>query len=183
MEWFSGSCPGKCHLTHGNEEDEAKWRDRNAPYAFGVRAVATAIATGNTTILKSSEMTPRCYWALGRVFHDAGVPAGVVNVMCCRQTDASAVVNAMIEHPAVKKINFTGSARVGRKIAQHCSLHLKPTLLELGGKNSAIIFPDADLQKAAQHCLIGAFANVRCRKSIGAYAYSNRQARSVCRPT
>jgi len=131
----------------------------NAPYVFGVRAAATAIATGNTAILKSSEMTPRCYWALGRVFHDSGVPAGVVNVVCCRRDDAASIVNAMIEHPAVKKVNFTGSANVGRKISQHCGLHLKPTLMELGGKNSAIILPDADLQKAAQWCLIGAFAN------------------------
>ena len=75
------------------------------------------------------------------------------------------MVNALIEHPAVKKINFTGSASVGRQISQHCGLHLKPTLMELGGKNSAIILPDADLQKAAQYCLIGAFANVRCRKN------------------
>lgn len=94
-------------------------------------------------------MTPRCYWALGRVFHDAGAPPGVVNVVSCRRADAASIVNAMIEHPAVKKINFTGSAGVGRKIAQHCSLHLKPTLLELGGKNSTIILPDTDLQKAA----------------------------------
>ena len=134
--------------------------NRNAPYVFGVRAAATAIATGNTTILKGSELSPRCYWALGRVFHDAGVPAGVVNVVCCRRTDARAVVYAMIEHPAIKKVNFTGSDGVGRKFAQHCSLHLKPTLMELGGKNSAIILPDADLQKAAQDCLIAAFANV-----------------------
>ena len=133
---------------------------------FGVRAAATAIATGNTAILKSSEMTPRCYWALGRVFHDAGVPAGVVNVVCCQRIDAPSIVNAMIEHPAVKKINFTGSASVGRKVAQHCGLHLKPTLLELGGKNSAIILPDADLQKAAQDCLIGAFANVGCKNCL-----------------
>ena len=134
--------------------------NRNAPYVFGVRAAATAIATGNTIILKGSEMSPRCYWALGKVFHDAGVPAGVVNVISCRRTDARAIVNALVEHPAIKKINFTGSDSVGRKLAQNCGLHLKPTLLELGGKNSAIILPDADLQKAAQDCLIAAFANV-----------------------
>jgi acyl-CoA reductase-like NAD-dependent aldehyde dehydrogenase len=127
---------------------------------FGVRAAATAIATGNTTILKSSEMTPRCYWALGKVFHDAGVPAGVVNVVSCRPSDAPAVVNAMIEHPAVKKVNFTGSANTGRKVARHCGQNLKPILLELGGKNSAIILPDADLPKAAQEVIAGAFANV-----------------------
>jgi acyl-CoA reductase-like NAD-dependent aldehyde dehydrogenase len=143
---------------------------RNAPYVFGVRAAATAIATGNTVVLKSSENTPRCYWALGKVFHDAKIPAGVVNVVCCRREDAPAIVNTLIEHPAIKKVNFTGSASVGRKLAQHCGLHLKPTLLELGGKNGAIILPDADLQKAAQLCLIGAFANVSCENHWAARA-------------
>ena len=152
------------------DDHEAERSIRNAPYVFGVRAAATAIATGNTTILKSSEMTPRCYWALGRAFHDAGVPAGVVNVVSCRRTDAPLVVNALIEHPAVKKINFTGSASTGRKIAQQCGFNLKPTLLELGGKNSAIILPDADLKKAARGCLIGAFANVRRKNLLGIYA-------------
>ena len=105
-------------------------------------------------------MSPRSFWALGKVFHDAGVPAGVVNVVSCRRTDAASIVNAMIDHPAIKKVNFTGSAIVGREIAQRCGLHLKPTLMELGGKNCAIVLPDADLKKAAQACLIAAFVNV-----------------------
>lgn len=133
---------------------------RNAPYVFGVRAAATAIATGNTTVLKSSEHTPRSYWALGKVFHDAGVPPGVVNVISCQPTAAAELARVMVEHPAVRKVNFTGSASVGRKVACLCSQNLKPVLLELGGKNSAIILPDADLQKAAQACIMGGFANV-----------------------
>ncbi|GJN78568.1 hypothetical protein PLIIFM63780_002062 [Purpureocillium lilacinum] len=131
----------------------------NAPYVFGVRAAATAIATGNTTVLKSSEHTPRSYWALGKVFHDAGVPPGVVNVISCQPTAAAELARVMVEHPAVRKVNFTGSASVGRKVACLCSQNLKPVLLELGGKNSAIILPDADLQKAAQACIMGGFAN------------------------
>ncbi|KAK5991480.1 Vanillin dehydrogenase [Cladobotryum mycophilum] len=131
----------------------------NAPYVFGVRSAATAIATGNTTVLKASEMTPGCYWALGKIFHDAGVPPGVVNIISCPPSAAAELAQVMVEHPAVKKINFTGSTAVGRKIARLCSDNLKPVLLELGGKNSAIVLPDADLEKAAKACLSGGFAN------------------------
>ncbi|KAF1951182.1 aldehyde dehydrogenase family protein [Byssothecium circinans] len=131
----------------------------NAPYVFGVRAAATAIAAGNTTVIKSSEMTPRCYYALGKVFKEAGLPDGVFNVIGCRPQDAPLVVNTMIEHPAVKKINFTGSAATGRKIARTCGENLKPILMELGGKNSATVLDDADLDKASVECLAGAFLN------------------------
>ncbi|KAF2733853.1 aldehyde dehydrogenase family protein [Polyplosphaeria fusca] len=131
----------------------------NAPYVFAIRAAATAVATGNTTILKSSELTPRCYYAVAKVFQQAGLPNGVLNVISCRPDDAPNVVNAMIEHPAVRKINFTGSASTGRKIARICGGNLKPCLMELGGKNSAIVLEDADLQKAAGECLAGAFLN------------------------
>ncbi|KAJ5290956.1 hypothetical protein N7478_000207 [Penicillium angulare] len=131
----------------------------NAPYVFGIRSAACALAAGNTTILKSSELTPRCYWAIGRAFEDAGLPAGCLNVIHCRPQDAPEVVNAMIEHPAVRKINFTGSTAVGRKIARSCGQNLKPCLMELGGKNSSIVCEDADMQTAVQGVLAGAFLN------------------------
>ncbi|OQE26671.1 hypothetical protein PENSTE_c005G00436 [Penicillium steckii] len=131
----------------------------NAPYVFGIRSAACALAAGNTTILKSSELTPRCYWAIGRAFEDAGLPAGCLNVLHCRPNDAPEVVNAMIEHPAVRKINFTGSTAVGRKIARSCGQNLKPCLMELGGKNSSIVCKDADLTTAVQGVLAGAFLN------------------------
>lgn len=133
---------------------------RNAPYVFGIRSAACALAAGNTTILKSSELTPRCYWAIGRAFEDAGLPAGCLNVLSCRPQDAAEVVNAMIEHPAVRKVNFTGSTAVGRKIARACGQNLKPCLMELGGKNSSIVCADADLTTAVQGVLAGAFLNV-----------------------
>ncbi|KAH7094474.1 aldehyde dehydrogenase domain-containing protein [Paraphoma chrysanthemicola] len=131
----------------------------NSPYIFGVRSAATAIATGNTTILKSSELTPRCYWAVGKAFHEAGLPPGVLNVLSCPPSAAEEIVNTIIEHPAVRHINFTGSASVGRKIARVCGQNLKPCLMELGGKNSAIVLEDADLQKAVDGCVEGAFIN------------------------
>jgi acyl-CoA reductase-like NAD-dependent aldehyde dehydrogenase len=132
-----------------------------------VRSAATAIATGNTTILKGSELTPRCYWAVGRAFHEAGLPAGVLNVLSCPASKAEEIVNVMIEHPAVRHVNFTGSASVGRKVAKICGQHLKPCLMELGGKNSAIVLEDADLQKAASACVAGSFINVsaKCLKT------------------
>jgi acyl-CoA reductase-like NAD-dependent aldehyde dehydrogenase len=132
----------------------------NAPYVFGIRSAATAIATGNTTVIKSSEVTPRCYYELGKAFKKAGLPDGVFNVITCRPQDAAMVVNTMIEHPAVRKVNFTGSAATGKKIARACADQLKPILMELGGKNTAIILEDADLDKAANECLAGAFLNV-----------------------
>ncbi|KAL3478969.1 aldehyde dehydrogenase domain-containing protein [Aspergillus californicus] len=131
----------------------------NAPYVFGVRSAACALAAGNTTILKSSELTPACYWALTRAFQDAGLPDGCLNLVACRPQDAAEVVNTMIEHPAVKKINFTGSTAVGRKIARTCGQNLKPCLMELGGKNSAIVCADANIETAVNAVLAGAYLN------------------------
>jgi acyl-CoA reductase-like NAD-dependent aldehyde dehydrogenase len=127
---------------------------------FGIRSAATAIATGNTTILKTSELSPRCFWAIGKAFAEAGCPPGVLNILSCPPTDAREIVNTMIEHPFVRKINFTGSAHVGRMVASTCGQNLKPCLMELGGKNSSIILPDADLQKAAFQCVLGFSLNV-----------------------
>ncbi|KAL4883701.1 aldehyde dehydrogenase domain-containing protein [Aspergillus karnatakaensis] len=131
----------------------------NAPYVFGVRSAACALAAGNTTILKSSELTPACYWALTRAFQDAGLPDGCLNLVSCRPQDAAEVVNAMIEHPAVKKINFTGSTAVGRKIARSCGQNLKPCLMELGGKNSSIVCADANIETAVKSVLAGSYLN------------------------
>lgn len=131
----------------------------NAPYVFGIRSAACALAAGNATILKSSELTPRCYWAIARALHDAGLPDGVLNLISCRAQDAPAVVTAMIEHPAVRKVNFTGSTAVGRQIARTCGANLKPSLMELGGKNSAIVCADANIETAVQGVLAGALLN------------------------
>ncbi|KAF2793177.1 ALDH-like protein [Melanomma pulvis-pyrius CBS 109.77] len=130
----------------------------NAPYVFGIRSAATAIATGNTTVLESSELTPRCYWAIGKAFEEAGLPAGVLNIINCRPKDAPQIANVMIEHPAVRKINFAGSAATGRKIAKTCGENLKPCLMELRGKNAAIVCEDADLEKTARECILASAA-------------------------
>jgi acyl-CoA reductase-like NAD-dependent aldehyde dehydrogenase len=77
-----------------------------------------------------------------------------------RKEDAAQITTLLIEHPAVKKINFTGSTAVGRIIAGTAGKNLKPVLMELGGKASAIVCDDADIPNAARHCAIGAFLNV-----------------------
>lgn len=88
---------------------------------------------------------------------EAGLPAGALNVLYHRTEDAAQVTTALIEHPAIKKVNFTGSTAVGRIIAQTAGKNLKPVLMELGGKASAIVLDDADLNKAAVQCALGSF--------------------------
>ncbi|CAI4212684.1 unnamed protein product [Parascedosporium putredinis] len=129
----------------------------NAPYALGFRAVCWAIAAGNTVVFKGSEFSPRCWWAISSVLHDAGLPAGVLNYIACSPENASAVSTAIIEASPVKKINFTGSTAVGRILAKLAGQNLKPILLELGGKAPAIVCEDADLDVAALQCVLGSF--------------------------
>lgn len=129
----------------------------NAAYYLGFRAITYALAAGNTVVLKGSELSPRCHWAIGSVFKEAGLPDGVLNVLTHRPQDAAEVTTTLIEHPAVKKINFTGSTAVGRIIAATAGKNLKPVLMELGGKASAIVLKDADLELTAMECVQGAF--------------------------
>ena len=134
---------------------------RNAPYILGIRACMYAIATGNTCVLKGSELSPKCYWTIGDVFHKAGLPAGVLNVIAHRPEDAAEITTTLIKHSAIRKINFTGSTAVGRIISEQAGKALKPVLMELGGKASAIVLEDADVELAAAECASGAFMHVR----------------------
>jgi acyl-CoA reductase-like NAD-dependent aldehyde dehydrogenase len=124
-----------------------------------VRAIATPLACGNTVVLKASEICPRTHVLIGTAFLEAGLPPGVVNVITNDAADAPAVVDAMIAHPAVRRVNFTGSTRVGRIIAELCGKHIKPVLLELGGKAPFIVLDDADLGEAVKAAAFGAFMN------------------------
>ncbi|KAJ5795390.1 uncharacterized protein N7518_003930 [Penicillium psychrosexuale] len=129
----------------------------NAPYILGTRAIALPLAAGNTVVLKGSELSPKCFWALGDIFRQAGLPAGCLNVIFHQPSDAPAVTNALIAHQAVRKVNFTGSTGVGSIIASLAGKHIKPVLLELGGKASAIVLDDANLDRAAMNCALGSF--------------------------
>jgi benzaldehyde dehydrogenase (NAD) len=131
----------------------------NAPVILGVRAIAVPLACGNTVVLKASELCPATHSLIVEALEDAGLPAGVVNFVTNAPDDAAAVVEAMIGHPAVRRVNFTGSTRVGRLIALTCARYLKPAVLELGGKAPALVLDDADLDDAVAAVAFGAFAN------------------------
>jgi acyl-CoA reductase-like NAD-dependent aldehyde dehydrogenase len=131
----------------------------NAPIILGVRAIATPLACGNAVILKASEQCPRTHALIIEAFADAGFPEGVVQVVTNAPADAGAVVGALIDAPEVRRINFTGSTTVGRIIARRAADHLKPCLLELGGKAPLVVLEDADLDEAVKAAAFGAFMN------------------------
>lgn len=131
----------------------------NAPVILGVRAIAVPLACGNTVVLKGSELCPRTHGLIVDCLAEAGLPPGVVNFVTNRPEDAPTVVEAMIAHPAVHRVNFTGSTRVGKVIASLCAQYLKPSVLELGGKAPLLVLDDADVDAAVDAAIFGAFAN------------------------
>jgi acyl-CoA reductase-like NAD-dependent aldehyde dehydrogenase len=131
----------------------------NAPIILGVRAICVPLACGNTVVLKGSENCPRTHQLIVEAFQEAGFPPGVVNYITNAPADAGAVVEAMVAHPAVRRVNFTGSTKVGRIIAMTCAKYLKPVVLELGGKAPLVVLDDADLDDAVNGAAFGAFAN------------------------
>ncbi|SCK30107.1 aldehyde dehydrogenase [Vogesella sp. LIG4] len=131
----------------------------NAPVILGTRALAMPLACGNTVVLKASELCPALHSLIGTVFEEAGFPAGVVNVISNAPADAPAIVERLIANPAVRRVNFTGSTRVGRIVGELAARHLKPALLELGGKNPLLVLDDADLDAAVEAAAFGAFFN------------------------
>jgi acyl-CoA reductase-like NAD-dependent aldehyde dehydrogenase len=129
----------------------------NAPVILGTRAVAMAIACGNTVVLKASEMCPGTHRLIGQVLVEAGLPKGVINVITNDPRDAAGIVEALVAHPSVKRVNFTGSTKIGRIIAELAGRHLKPALLELGGKAPLLVLDDADIDAAVNAATFGAF--------------------------
>jgi len=131
----------------------------NAPIILGVRAIAVPLACGNTVILKASENCPRTHSLIIEAFTEAGFPEGTVNIVTNAPEDAGEVVGALIDAPEVRRINFTGSTKVGKIIAKRAAEHLKPVLLELGGKAPLVVLEDADLDEAVKAAAFGAFMN------------------------
>ena len=131
----------------------------NAPVILAVRAIALPLACGNTVVLKGSEICPATHGLIIAALQEAGLPRGTVNFVTNAPADAAQVVEAMIAHPKVRRVNFTGSTRVGRIIAETCARHLKPAVLELGGKAPLVVLDDADIEAAAHAAAFGAFAN------------------------
>ncbi len=131
----------------------------NAPVILGVRALATPLACGNSVIFKASEICPRTHALIVEALEEGGLPNGVVNLVLNAPEDAGEIVGALIDHPAVRRINFTGSTNVGRIIAERAARHLKPVLLELGGKAPLVVLKDADVDEAVKAAIFGAFFN------------------------
>lgn len=129
----------------------------NAPLVLAVRAFCTAIACGNTVVLKASEFSPLTQYMLVDLMREAGLPAGVLNLVHTAPAQVSEVTEAMVAHPAVRRVNFTGSTRVGKIIAEVCAHHLKPALLELGGKAPILVLADADVDAAVAATAFGAY--------------------------
>ncbi|MGY2399993.1 aldehyde dehydrogenase [Pseudomonas sp. SDO5271_S396] len=131
----------------------------NAPVILGVRALAMPLACGNTVVLKASELSPSTHRLIGQVLHDAHLGDGVVNVISNAPQDAAAIVERLIANPAVRRVNFTGSTHVGRIVGELAARHLKPALLELGGKAPLLVLEDADLDAAVDAAVFGAYFN------------------------
>lgn len=131
----------------------------NAPVILATRAIAMPLACGNTVVLKASELSPAVHRLIGQVLHDAGLGDGVVNVISNAPADAAAIVERLIANPAVRRVNFTGSTKVGRIVGELAGRHLKPALLELGGKAPFLVLDDADIDAAVQAAAFGAYFN------------------------
>jgi aldehyde dehydrogenase (NAD+) len=133
----------------------------NFPVAIPTWKMFPALLCGNTVVLKPAEDTPHSATKLVEVLVEAGIPPGVVNVVHGKGEEVGA---ALVRHPDVKLVSFTGSAAVGREVAQVCGQQLKRVSLELGGKNAQIVMEDADLNLASEGALWGAFGTTgqRC---------------------
>ncbi|KAH0612251.1 uncharacterized protein H6S33_010303 [Morchella sextelata] len=129
----------------------------NAPIILAMRGILFPLAAGNTVIFKSSELSPRTHYLLASMFVEAGLPPGALNVIGSTREDGPEITNSLIAQRDVRKINFTGSTAVGRKIAAKAGEHLKPVMLELGGKAPFIVFEDADVEKAAEAAVFAGY--------------------------
>lgn len=131
----------------------------NAPVTLAVRAIVWPLACGNTVVFKGSELCPMLHSKIVDVISQAGLPEGAVTSVLHAPEMAEPVVTSLAEHPAVRRINFTGSTRVGRRVAEIAARNLKPCLLELSGKAPLIVLADADIPAAARAAAFGAFFN------------------------
>jgi acyl-CoA reductase-like NAD-dependent aldehyde dehydrogenase len=129
----------------------------NGPAILAARAIAYPIACGNTVIFRASEMSPKTHALIADAFVEAGLPEGVLNFVVNAPDDAADVIDCLIAHPAVRRINFTGSTRIGRIIAEKSGRNLKRCLLELGGKAPFVVLDDADIDGAVNAAIFGTF--------------------------
>ncbi|UZX45283.1 aldehyde dehydrogenase (plasmid) [Agrobacterium sp. 13-2099-1-2] len=129
----------------------------NGPVVLAARAIAYPLVCGNSVVFRASETSPRTHEIIVQAVRAAGFPAGVLNFLTNDPKDAPDVVDALIAHPAVRRINFTGSTHVGRIIAEKAGRHLKRCILELGDKSPLVVLDDADIDGAVSAGIFGAF--------------------------
>jgi aldehyde dehydrogenase (NAD+) len=130
----------------------------NAALILSARSIAAPLALGNTIVLKPSENSPVVGGLLwGEIFEEAGLPPGVLNIVTHAREQAAEIGDELVENPKVRRINFTGSTAVGRKLAEAAGRNLKRVVLELGGSNPLIVLGDADLDYAVDAAAFGAF--------------------------
>jgi acyl-CoA reductase-like NAD-dependent aldehyde dehydrogenase len=128
----------------------------NSPIASEAQKLAPALAAGNAVVVKPAEVTPLAALELGRICEQAGVPKGVVSVVPGK---GSIIGDAIVRHPLVKKVSFTGGTTTGRMLAAIAAEKLMPITLELGGKSPTIVFEDADIDHAVNGVLFGIFSS------------------------
>lgn len=119
----------------------------NFPYNQAIRKLSAAIGAGCTVILKGPEDSPSAVMAIARLFHEAGVPPGVINIVWGHPPDVS---DYLIRSPLSRKLSFTGSVAVGKQLAGLAGAHMKRVTMELGGHSPVVVFDDADIDKAAK---------------------------------
>ncbi|MFM2119279.1 MAG: hypothetical protein RL722_747, partial [Pseudomonadota bacterium] len=129
----------------------------NGPVVLAARAIAYPLVCGNTVVFRASEASPKTHMLVAEAVVEAGFPPGVLNVLTNAPQDAPEVIDTLIAHKAVRRVNFTGSTRVGRIIAQKAATHLKRCLLELGGKSPLVVLDDADVDEAVKAAVFGSF--------------------------
>ncbi|WP_020396963.1 NAD-dependent succinate-semialdehyde dehydrogenase [Thiolinea disciformis] len=129
----------------------------NFPIAMITRKCAPAIAAGCTVVIKPSELTPLCAFALAELAQQAGLPAGVLNVITTQ--DAASVGNELTSNPVVRKLSFTGSTAVGKKLTAACAATMKKVSMELGGNAPFLVFDDADLDAAVAGAMASKYRN------------------------
>jgi acyl-CoA reductase-like NAD-dependent aldehyde dehydrogenase len=129
----------------------------NGPVVLAARAIAYPLVCGNTVVFRASETSPRTHELIAQAVLAAGFPAGALNFITNDPKDAPQVVDALIAHPAVRRINFTGSTHVGRIIAEKAGRQLKRCILELGDKSPLVVLEDANVDHAVAAGIFGAF--------------------------
>lgn len=130
----------------------------NFPLAMGTRKIGPAIAAGCTMVIKPAKQTPLSMLALAQIFQQAGLPDGVLNVVV--SNSAGQVVTACLDHPAARKISFTGSTEVGRQLAEQAGRRLLRVSMELGGDNPFLVFADADIDAAVEGAMLAKMRNI-----------------------